>query len=53
MERFKNCHLFGVDEQYFQRYTQDIRNITPAQIQHLAKIWLQEDDLLELVVGKY
>ncbi len=53
MERFKNCHLFGVDEQYFQRYTQAIRNISPAQIQHLAKVWLREEDLLELVVGKY
>ena len=52
MERFKNYHLYGADEQYYQRYTKDIRNITPLQIQHLAKTWLQEDDLLELVVGK-
>jgi hypothetical protein len=26
---------------------------SPSQIQHLAKVWLQEEDLLELVVGKY
>ncbi|HOY48252.1 MAG TPA: pitrilysin family protein [Flavobacteriales bacterium] len=52
MERFKNLHLYGVGNDYYQQYTAAIRAVSPHKLQELAKTWLQEDDLLELVVGK-
>jgi predicted Zn-dependent peptidase len=52
MERFKNLHLYGVGNDYYQHYTAAIRAVSPQKLQELAQTWLQEDDLLELVVGK-
>ena len=52
MERFKQMHLYGVQTNSYQQYTAAIRAMTPEKLQHLAQTWLQEEDLLELVVGK-
>ena len=52
MDRFKGTHLYGLELNFFHRYTEAIRNITPLEIQRLAQVWLQKDDLIELVVGK-
>jgi zinc protease len=52
MERYKQIHLYGVENNYYQQYTSTIRLMTPEKLQQLAQTWLQEADLLELVVGK-
>jgi predicted Zn-dependent peptidase len=52
MDRFKGTHFFGLDLNFFHRYTDAIRNTTPEQLQRLAQVWLQKDDLIELVVGR-
>jgi predicted Zn-dependent peptidase len=52
MERFKNLHLYGVGNDYYLHYTAAIRAVSQQKLQELAQTWLQEDDLLELVVGK-
>ncbi len=52
MDRFKNVFLFDGGDLYFQRYTEEIRGITPERLLQLAQTWLREEDLIELVVGK-
>lgn len=52
MERFKGVHLYHLNDDYYARYSQAIRDCSPESIRSLANKWLQQDDLLELVVGK-
>ena len=52
MDRFKGAHLYGQDLSFFHKYSEAIRAIDPASLQKLANVWLQKDDLLELVAGK-
>ncbi len=50
-EKFKSIFEYGLDYTYYSRYVVAIQNITPETIQSLANEYLQEKDLLELVVG--
>lgn len=50
-EKFKSIFEYGLDYTYYSRYVSAIQNITPKDIQVLANQYLQEKDLLELVVG--
>jgi zinc protease len=51
-EKFKSIFEYGLDYTYYSRYVTAIQNITPSDIQALANQYLQEKDLLELVVGE-
>ncbi len=51
-EKFKSIHEYGLDYTYYSRYVLAIQNISITDIQQLAIKYLQERDLLELVVGE-
>lgn len=52
IERFKALHLYHLGDDYYNRYTEAIRKVDAHQLRELARKWLAEADLLELVVGK-
>lgn len=51
-DKFKAVWEFGLDYDYFEKYFEAVKTITPEEIRTLAKTYLQEKDLIELVVGK-
>lgn len=51
-DKFKAVWEFGLDYDYFEKYFEAVKTITPEEIRTLANIYLQEKDLIELVVGK-
>lgn len=51
-DKFKAIWEFGLDYGYFDRYFEAVKTVTPEEIRDLAKAYLQEKDLIELVVGK-
>lgn len=52
VDRYKAVLLFDVDERYHLRYTEAIQNLDATSLRSLAQTYLQEKDLIELVVGK-
>jgi predicted Zn-dependent peptidase len=51
-DKFKAIWEFGLDYDYFEKYFEAVKTITPQEIKVLANTYLQEKDLIELVVGK-
>jgi zinc protease len=51
-DKFKAIWEFDLGYDYFENYFEAVKNITPEQIKALANMYLQEEDLIELVVGK-
>ncbi len=51
-DRHKVICVHELSDDYYLRYLDTIRNITPAQLQSLAQKYLQEEELLEVVAGK-
>jgi predicted Zn-dependent peptidase len=51
-DKFKAIWEFGLGYDYFENYFKAVKTITPKEIQELANKYLQEEDLIELVVGK-
>jgi zinc protease len=51
-DRFRGVYDFGLGYEYYDRYLNTIKNITSEELQRLANKYLQQEDLLELVVGK-
>ncbi len=51
-DKFKAIWEFGLDYDYFEKYFEAVKTITPQELKDLANKYLQERDLLELVVGK-
>ncbi len=51
-DKFKAIWEFGLDYDYFEKYFDAVKTITPEEIKDLANAYLQENDLIELVVGK-
>ena len=51
-DKFKAVWEFGLDYDYFEKYFEAVKTITPEEIRTLANTYLQEKDLIELVVGK-
>ncbi len=52
IERFKALHLYHLSDDYYDRYTAAIREVSAIELRDLARKWLQEESLIELVVGK-
>jgi predicted Zn-dependent peptidase len=48
--RWKNYILNGVDENYFYSAINTIRTVSPEELQHLAKKYLNPEEFYELVV---
>jgi zinc protease len=51
-DKFKAIWEYGLDYDYFEKYFDAVKTITPEEIKALANTYLQEKDLIELVVGK-
>jgi predicted Zn-dependent peptidase len=51
-DRFSGLHRFGLGYEFYDRFVDTIKNISPAEIQRLAQTWLREEDLKEVVVGR-
>lgn len=51
-DKFKAIYEFNLDYTYFENYFNAVKSITPQEIKNLANTYLQEKDLIELVVGK-
>ena len=51
-DRFKGIHFCGLGYDYFDRFVDTIRTITPEKIMELANKYLKKEEMIELVVGK-
>ncbi len=51
-EKLKSAILYGLDLNYYQRFIDELMNVTPEKIQQIANKHLQKSSLTELVVGK-
>lgn len=51
-DKFKAIWEFGLDYSYFDNYFKAVQTVTPQQIRDMANKYLQQDDLIECVVGK-
>lgn len=51
-DKFKAIWEFGLGYDYFDRYFEAVKTVTPEELRQLANTYLQEKDLIELVVGK-
>jgi len=51
-DKFKNVYFSGLDFEYYDRYTEVIRNITPQQVLTLANQYFDFDKFCKVIVGK-
>lgn len=51
-DKFKAIWEFDLGYDYFERYFNAVKTVTPEEIRNMANAYLQEKDLIELVVGK-
>ena len=51
-DRFKGIYFHGLGYDYYERYVETIKSITPKQLQDLANKYLKKEEMVELVVGK-
>jgi len=51
-DKFKNIYFSGLDYDYYTRYIQIVRNITPDDVLNLANQYLNFDDFQKVIVGK-
>jgi zinc protease len=52
-DKFKNLYFAGLDYDYYERYTQTVKNITAEELQALANKYLDFDSFYKVIVGKY
>ncbi|MCX6311697.1 MAG: pitrilysin family protein [Bacteroidetes bacterium] len=50
-DRLKGILGYGLGYEYYDRYVNTIRTITPEKLRDLARRYLQKEDLIELVAG--
>jgi zinc protease len=51
-DKFKGIYEYGLGYEYYERFIHTLKTIRPHTIRELANQYLQEKDLIELVVGK-
>lgn len=51
-DRLKGVLYYDVGYEYYERFVNTIKEITPGQLQDLANSYLAQDELTEVVVGK-
>ena len=52
-DKFKNLYFSGLDYDYYDRYTETIKTITPDDLLKLANKYLNFDSFYKVIVGKY
>ncbi|RZF61656.1 M16 family metallopeptidase [Sphingobacterium corticibacterium] len=51
-DKFKAVYFYGLDLSYYTRYNEIIRNMTAADVQRIANMYFDYDNLLKVIVGK-
>ncbi len=51
-DKFKAIYEYDLGYDYFENYFDAVKTVTPQELKQLANTYLQEKDLIELVVGK-
>jgi len=51
-DKYKSVYFYGLNLDYYKRYTSTIREMTPAKVQEIAKQYFQYDKMYKAVVGK-
>ena len=51
-DKYKSAYFYGLDLTYYKRYTNTIREMSPAKVQEIAKQYFQYDKMYKVVVGK-
>jgi len=51
MQRFKETHLYGLDQNFYEDFYHTLHHITPARIKEVANTYLSLDSLTEVRVG--
>jgi zinc protease len=51
-EAIRSVIDFDMDESYYEKYLQTLREITPSELQELAVKYFQPDSMYEIVAGK-
>ncbi len=52
-DKFKNVYFSGLDYTYYQLYTKTVQHITSEKLQVLANAYLDFEDFVKVIVGKY
>ena len=52
-DKFKNIYFAGLDYEYYERYTDAVKNITGEEILRLAQKYLDTEKFYRVIVGKY
>ena len=52
-DKFKNLYFAGLDYDYYERYTQTVKNITAEELKALANKYFDFDGFYKVIVGKY
>ncbi len=51
-QTFLNVHEFGLDFEFYEKYYQVLRHISPEQLKQLAETYFQEDSFYTIVAGR-
>jgi len=51
-DKFKNLYFAGLDYDYYDRYVDTIKTVTPERLQGLANKYLNFDQFYKVIVGK-
>lgn len=52
-DKFKNLYFSGLDYDYYDRYTEVVKNITAEELLQLANKYLDLDKFYKVIAGKY
>ncbi|AYL94991.1 M16 family metallopeptidase [Mucilaginibacter celer] len=52
-DKFKTIHFAGLDYDYYDRYTDTVKNITSEKLIKLANTYFNFDQFYKVIVGKY
>lgn len=52
-DKFKNIYFFGLDYDYYDRYTEVVKNISAVEVMQMAKKYLDTDNFYKVIVGRY
>lgn len=52
-DKFKNLYFAGMDYEYYDRYTEIVKNVTADELLKLANKYLDFDNFYKVIVGKY
>ena len=53
VDKFKHLYFSGMDYDYYDRYTNVVKNITADELLKLANAYLDLDNFYKVIVGKY